>query len=141
MRTEDPRAAHRRALDDMPVEYRDRFAALLLDRAAVAPAVLEGELAEYMSAVRQLAALTHLDLGAAERIGETLRALIRAPGAGDAGARRLVQAAVRYFVREDEDDEITGVLAFDDDVQVLNAVCRALGRADLVIPFTPPSTE
>lgn len=123
-------------LDDMPIEYRDRFAELL-GRTSVPARKLVGDLDEYMAAVRRLAALTHLDLAPVQRLCEVLRAHLAAHEALDPDRRGLVQAAVEYFVTEDDDDEVTGVLAFDDDVQVVNAVSRALARPDLVIPFTP----
>jgi uncharacterized membrane protein YkvA (DUF1232 family) len=45
--------------------------------------------------------------------------------------RRLVQAAVRYFViEEDADSDLDSILGLDDDAEVLNAVLRKLGHAD-----------
>lgn len=124
-----------KTLDDMPVEYRDRFAELLARPVLDVPA-LTAELDQYVGAVHQLRALSAtIDLGTAERIAEALGALLRAQQGYGEEARRLVQAAVEYFVREEDDEEITGVLGFDDDVQVINAVLRSLGRPDLVIPF------
>ena len=122
-------------LEDMPVEYRDRFAELL-GRPSVGLKALSAELAEYVGAVQQLKALSaNIDLVTAERIVAALDTLLRDHDRYGDEARRLVQAAVEYFVREDDDDEITGVLGFDDDIQVINAVIRAVGRPDLLLPF------
>ena len=45
--------------------------------------------------------------------------------------RRLVQAAVRYFViEEDADSDLDSILGLDDDAEVLNAVLRKLGHSD-----------
>jgi hypothetical protein len=124
-----------KTLDDMPVECRERFEELLAGP-RIRVATLVDELAEYLGAVHQLEALSSaIDLGTAERIAGVLQGLLAAHGAYADDAQRLVEAAVAYFVREDDDEEITGVLGFDDDIQVINAVLRAVGRPDLVLPF------
>jgi len=131
--TVDPDALLLEVLDEIPVEYRDRYASLARreypDRAG-----LTVELAAYTRMVRQVATfVTALDPDTADRIAATCSRLVeRFPRAPQAG---LVAALVIYFVEEDEDDEVTGVLGFDDDIQVANAVCRALDAYDLVLPL------
>lgn len=53
-------------------------------------------------------------------------------GALDARARRLAQVALRYFVLEDDGDgDLTSAFGFDDDLEVVEAVSRAIGHAPL----------
>ena len=48
--------------------------------------------------------------------------------------RRMIQAAVRYFViEEDADNDVGSILGLDDDAEVLNAVLRALGYERWVV--------
>jgi AcrR family transcriptional regulator len=125
------------ALRDIPIEYRDRFRDLLGQPAEPADRLAD-EVRQYVATVRQVGARVRvLDLSVAERIADVSITLLETPDLSE-DAALLVNTAVRYFVREEDDEEITGVLGFDDDVQVLNAVCRALRRDDLVIPFARP---
>ena len=49
--------------------------------------------------------------------------------------RRLVQAAVRYFLIEDDADaDLDSILGLDDDADVINAVLRHLGHDDWQVP-------
>lgn len=54
-------------------------------------------------------------------------------GEADEGTRRLVQAAVRYFVvEEDVEPDRETLWGLDDDAVVCGAVAHHLGREDLV---------
>ena len=85
--------------------------------------------------VRAVSALvTALDPDLADRIAATCREMLDRFGTTEEGP--FVIAMTAYFIEEDEDHEITGVLGFDDDIQVVDAVCRALDATELVVP--PP---
>ncbi len=48
--------------------------------------------------------------------------------------RRLVQAAVRYFVIEDDaDSDLDSILGLDDDAEVINAVLAKLGHKEWLV--------
>jgi len=122
------------ALHDIPPEYRDRAAALLKHDLEDLTA-LRGELDEYMQTVKQVSVMVEmLDVDTALKLAGVVLALLDAEGLDDE-KRRLVQMAAHYLVREEDDEEVTGVLGFDDDIQVLNAVSRVVGREDLVVPL------
>lgn len=118
-------------LDAVPEEYRDRFSELLrLEPADMGE--LRAELCAYLETVRLVAARVELMVvDRAKAITETLLALL--DRAESPLHQRAVAAAVRYFLTEDDDEEITGVLCLDDDIQVVNAVCAWVGAPDLVV--------
>lgn len=122
-------------LHDIPEEYRERFVELL-EEPALDPIGLRRDVTVYVHTVKQIGLMVKLlDLTVADRLAASATALLDHLDAtpADDELRRVVQAAVRYFVVEEEDEEITGVLGFDDDLQVLNAVSRAAGREDLIV--------
>ena len=50
--------------------------------------------------------------------------------------RHWVQIAVLYFVLDDDgDDDLASPFGFDDDAEVFNAVCRAIGHPDRILQF------
>jgi hypothetical protein len=118
-------------LDDIPIEYRERFEAVAHASEGTRASAVD-DITRYVATVRQIAPMvTALDPELAETLGERCVELLRRHENGEEGV--LAVAAARYFVEEDDDDEVTGVLGFDDDVQVVNAVCRVLGHLDLVV--------
>jgi hypothetical protein len=75
-----------------------------------------------------------LDLRLANALANTANALLdEAEHRGD-HERRLVQAAVRYFLLdEDAEHDLESVCGLDDDAAVCNAVATAVGRDDLKV--------
>lgn len=72
----------------------------------------------------------HLAHVIADRLG---KALDEWDGLDDHG-RRLLHAAVAYYaLREDAEDDMSSVIGFEDDAQVVNVCLRAIGLADLEI--------
>ncbi len=75
-----------------------------------------------------------LDLDMATRIADTLSRLLDEPDQYGDEDRALLRGAVDYFVNsEDDANDLTDAVGFDDDARVLNAVLEALGRRDLLI--------
>lgn len=118
-------------LRDIPIEYREKFE-LFLAEPPIADDVLVHQMNQYLETVRLLAPIVKgFNLETMERLGTGGLELLKIAAGED--QRRLAQAAVRYLVEEEEDDEVTGVLGLDDDVQIANAVIRAFGRLDLLV--------
>ena len=71
-----------------------------------------------------------VDLTLARGIGEALQRLLAATtDASPEADRRLLQAAIRYFVIEDDANaDQQSLVGFDDDAAVVNAVLARLGR-------------
>lgn len=101
------------------------------------PSVLREELAAY---AERIAARTPdnemLDATVGQGLTRSCEALLAIAGAdgADEATQRLVQAAVRYFVdEEDVEPDRDTMWGLDDDAAVCNAVARHLGREDLVV--------
>lgn len=131
--TTDPETL-KKVIDEMPLEYRERYADVAQGPLPTVDEVRD-QLETYVRMVRAVSALvTALDPDLADKIATTCMRMLERYG--DSDESDLVVAMTAYFIEEDEDHEITGVLGFDDDVQVVNAVCRALDATDLII--APP---
>ena len=126
-------------LHDIPVEYRHRFQ-VLLGREPVATSILRDILDQYIQTVRKVGPLVaFINVEEAELLSTACLALLDHVGRSDSpDEHALVQAAVHYFILEEEDEEVTEVLGFDDDIQVINAILRAAGRDDLIVPLHRP---
>jgi uncharacterized membrane protein YkvA (DUF1232 family) len=130
--SDPPRVAD--VLNDIPVEYRDRYN-YLLQQPTMPVKELRAYVKKYLATVQQVGIMVKLlDMEQAEQLANTALALLdHMKPEHPPTVKLLIQAAVSYFVFEEQDEEITGVLGFDDDLQVFNAVSRALGRSDLVL--------
>lgn len=97
---------------------------------------LRAELRAHGETIRAAAATNEfLDVSLAVRLTEACEALLdEAERADSEPTRHLVQAAVRYFILdEDGEHDLESVCGLDDDAEVCNAVARHLGREDLTI--------
>lgn len=94
---------------------------------------LLAELTAYQTSLPELAAAhPMMDLDLAQRIGAACERLMSLhDDTAPLDQRRLIQAAVRYFI-EDEDaaGDLESYMGFDDDAEVVNAVATHLGHPD-----------
>jgi len=97
------------------------------------------EVARHLDEAHAVAARREfVDVALAQRVAAGLTALLRALDDETPEAhRRVVYAAARYFVQmADGEHDLESEIGFHDDAEVLNAVARFVGRADLVIPLS-----
>ncbi len=75
-----------------------------------------------------------IDLETATLLNSVCHRLLDRLAAGDSeDHRRMVQAAVRYFLLDDDaESDLHSPIGFDDDAQVVRAVAAAVGAADLL---------
>ena len=107
----------------------------LLAEDPLPPDQLRQNLRTHLASVEEAATLNpHLEPALARWLVQVCDALLdEAASQGTEGARRLVQAAVRYFIEDDDGEhDLTSVVGLIDDAEICNAVARALGRGDLV---------
>ena len=119
----------------MPRESRALVTTLLKEPLLPIPQ-LRKELRDHVVTIQQAAAKNEfLDVSLALRLSEVATALIEeGQRRGDEDTRRLVQAAVRYFILDDDGEhDLESVCGLDDDAEVCNVVARALGRDELVV--------
>ncbi len=118
-------------IDSLPVEHQERFSELASE-APTAHIVLRDELQHYLVTVPQVGRLVGaIDLPMAERLAQECGELIDHASVHPHHTA-VGHIAVQYFmVEDDDDDDVTGVLWFDEDIQVINAGCRALARPDV----------
>ena len=132
-RVSEPSETLQAVLAEVPLEYRERFAHVA-EGELESVAALRESIRAYQGMVRKVAAwVTALDPDVADTIAASCLGLLDRFGSGPHA--RIVVAASTYFIEEDEDDEVTGVLGFDDDIQVVNAVCRVLEAPELLVPL------
>lgn len=123
----------------LPIPGIPREAAAMFARLCSEPSVsvevLRSELREHLVRISgALAANEFLDGALATAIAKAAEGLLDESVGRDSHDRALVQAAVRYFVLDDDaDHDLESVCGLDDDAAVCNAVARALGRADLAV--------
>ena len=77
-----------------------------------------------------------VDLKLAQVVGDVLFALLEAAADYTARERALLSGAIRYFSEHDDvSGDLTSPTGFEDDAEILNAVCNFLGRTDLAVDY------
>lgn len=111
----------------LPPDLRPRWERLL--QQPLSPVeVLRGDLEDYLARVQGSLA----DPAVVAGLASGCRTLLGASWTDE--QRQLVQAAVTWFLLEEDDEpDLESVAGLDDDAEVFNAVVRELGRQDLVI--------
>jgi uncharacterized membrane protein YkvA (DUF1232 family) len=107
----------------------------LLDEALVPADELFGQVDDHLARIEQHAAQDgFVDVELARTLTKRCRRLLEScanKALKDHG--HLVQAAVRYFVLdEDGDSDIASIIGFDDDALVIELVAREIGREDVL---------
>lgn len=114
----------------IPAEARDRFQELLHEP-LMAPEVLLKEVDDCVGMVRRVVMEgAPLDVSMVERLADRAREMVARAGTdAPEPQRRMVQAAVRYFVLSDDaEGDLVSLMGFDDDALVLEAVAAQLPR-------------
>ena len=90
---------------------------------------------EYLDVVRAAAqSRDFVDLALATQITDVLTALVHDAAEYTARERSLLAGAIAYFIdADDENSDLNSPTGLEDDAEVLNAVCRFLGRGDLTL--------
>jgi len=80
-----------------------------------------------------------LDLVLARRVATQCESLLDGLGPDSSKEhRQLIQAAVQYFIEnEDEENDIESPIGFDDDLEVVELIAREIDRADILDIETP----
>ncbi|MEQ1507340.1 MAG: hypothetical protein ABMB14_34245 [Myxococcota bacterium] len=123
--TEDP------ILGDLLSDTR-RVVRELLDQPLADPAIVRAELAAAADAIRDHGvdddAPGPADLGLGRSIARRCAELLDRWDQCAPRDQKRIQAAVRYFAdRDDANDDQRSAFGFDDDLEVINAVSRAIG--------------
>ncbi|MCO4772521.1 MAG: hypothetical protein KDA24_20985 [Deltaproteobacteria bacterium] len=121
---------------DLPPEAREMFADFRNDADLQPPKVLAGEVKKYFSLVKATGEISEVvAVEKARQLAESLMGLLKTLRKGGPDEHHIaVQAACRYFTSEyDGDDDMESEEGFDDDIEVMNAVARALDMEELVI--------
>jgi hypothetical protein len=118
----------------LPLEIATRFQPLCEETSFQELLENRPRLQSYLAMVEIESGTRDIDVHAAKRIAEALAQLVQASGDLDAEHRKLVRGAVEYYLLgEDADADLLSENGFEDDRQVLNAVCAAVGRNDLKV--------
>jgi len=139
----DSEGVQRESLFDTPTER------VLRALPASAATIFEGLLAENFIPARELRAQipsylaeledatgTHefLDIGLAKKVADQSLGLLDGIDIDTSEeTRKLIQAAIRYFLLDDDaDSDKESLIGFDDDARVVELVAREIGREDVL---------
>lgn len=116
-------------------ETSRKFAALCADSDPVIVNQLLGEIDEHVAQVRlALRVNEFLDVAMAEKIATKLKRLLEKIESYPREKQHLIVGAARYFVKSnDAQADLSSLLGFDDDVEVLNYVLAELGHHEMRI--------
>ena len=116
---------------DLPPETREAYQRYL-SLPILETSVLLNRIDAYLSVVKNASGENEfLDLSTANSIATALKKLAENSGKD---SFPHVQAATYYFVNaEDASPDLESILGFDDDAEVVNAVCRHLGCPELQV--------
>lgn len=122
---------------DLPPDERLRFLELCSSRSAADLVADAARIEGYLYRLGRAAADDPtIDHERAAAIAAALLVLVADAAGFGFYERRLLAGAVDYFVlREDGSDDVVHLRGLDDDARVVRAVCRALGREELVRGF------
>jgi hypothetical protein len=114
-------------LESLPADV-GRLVRQYLDEPLRSADNLRQEMRSYLASVEELASHQEfIDTGLARLIARQCEELLDAFDARDPECR-LIQAAVRYFIEEDDaEGDTSSPIGFDDDARVVNEVARILG--------------
>jgi len=117
----------------LPDKAKAHFQRLALEPATVTTD-LEARVRAYLDELRSVAATTEfVDLELAHSLTEACLRLLERFEELAPERRAMAQAAVQYFVLQDDAEDDLSVIGLDDDVAVFNAVARHLGFSDLAV--------
>jgi len=122
-------------LRELPPESRRLFWELFR-RQLVGRKVLREELNSYVTLVKATAAAgAPVNRSVARDLARNLASLLKDLKTEQVEfEQRLIHAAVRYFIEDDDGQaDFDSEEGYEDDIEVLNAVAEHLGREDLVI--------
>ncbi|MBW2524060.1 MAG: hypothetical protein JRI23_07790 [Deltaproteobacteria bacterium] len=108
----------------------------LLSQPLVPISELQSELRRYQQSLARSAQWSdEVDPVLARSLGNAcVKLLSTVTDETEPAARQAIQAAVRYFILEDDaESDLDSVIGLDDDAEVLNAVLAYLGRSDLTV--------
>ena len=106
----------------------------LVAQPAIDPATLRSQIEAHMArAQEELADRAFTDASLATRLGKACLALLDVPGLS-ADQQKLVQAACRYYVEDDDEDgDFSSMIGFEDDALLFNHVAQELGQGALAV--------